>query len=568
MSSKKRSKALVKQSLDFRVPEGVTLSAIQEALVGLDCPRSLAVSIIIRDDPIQLKTLDFNPLHYDSLVRCRDAYAATKLVSKANFLKSGVDTQKAALTKFFLMEELCKQTNRRLGHLAFDPLYKGPNVWLLNAFTRKIASVLVGYSPEELFDEANWGPGVTTRIKGVMATATNKFQFETGITRDLYYLVSRCLPVAYPAWGDHLEKSGYPTFDIGNQVVTVPKDAFTDRVIAVEPGINLWFQKAIGSMIRRRLLCHGIDLNSQERNQQLARSGSKDSVLATIDFSSASDTISKVLIRECFPSHWYELMDSGRSHFGLIDAKPVLWEKFSSMGNGFTFELESLIFYAAAYSVCKFLKLENAVISVYGDDVILPSSAVDLFSSFCEFLGFKLNVDKSYFGSVAFRESCGAHFYDGVDIKPIFLKKIAQNLFELYRQANAIRRWAHTRCNKIGCDAALKRSWLTLFREVPRCFRIYGPDGKGDGFILGNLDEATPVVAGTRESSYQWEGYYIWQFTHVGKTRRSEEVGLLLDRLRNRSTKEYGNNYTLRGQTRVSLMQTLVEQWYDLGPWF
>lgn len=567
MSSKKRSKALVKQSLDFRVPEGVTLSAIHAALAGLDCPRSLAVSIIIRDDPIQLKTLGFNPLHYDSLVECRDAYAATKLVSKANFLEAGIDTKAEALKKFFQMEELCKQTNRRFGRLSLDPLYKGPNVWLLNAFTRKIADVLVGYSPEELFDEANWGPGVTTRIKGVMATATNKFQFETGITRDLYYLVSRCFSAAYPIWGDHLLKSGYPTFDIGNQVVTVPKDAFIDRVIAVEPGLNLWFQKAIGSMIRRRLLIHGVDLNSQERNQQLARSGSKDSVLATIDFSSASDTISKVLIRECFPAHWYELMDSGRSHFGLVDAKPVMWEKFSSMGNGFTFELESLIFYAAAYSVCQYLKIDTSGISVYGDDVILPSSAVDVFSSFSEFLGFKLNVDKSYFGSVAFRESCGAHYYDGVDIKPIFIKKIAQNLFELYRQVNAVRRWAHTRMSKYGCDATLKQCWLTLFREVPRCFRIYGPDGKGDGFIVGNLDEATPVVAGARKSTLYWEGFYVWSFSLVGKTRRSEEVGLLLDRLRNRSTQEYGNNYTLRGQTRVALQQTLVGQWYDLGPW-
>jgi len=563
MSSKKYSKALLSQGLAFRVPEGVTFSAIQEALIGLDCPRSLAVYIIIRDDPKQLKTLGFDPLNYNSLVECRDAYAATKLVSKANFLNTGIDLKQVALDKFFQMEELCKQTNRRFAHLDLDPQYKGPNVWLLNAFIRKVSDVLVGYSPEELFGEANWGPGVTTRIKGPVATATNKFQCETGITRDLYYLVSGCFAAAYPGWSAHLTQIGFPAFDIGNQIVTVPKDAFTDRVIAIEPGINLWFQKAIGSMIRRRLLGHGINLNLQEINQQLARKGSKDSILATVDFSSASDTISSGMIDECFPSHWLDLLNAGRSHFGIVGGKPFKWEKFSSMGNGFTFELESLVFYAAAYSVCQYLKLDTDTISVYGDDVILPSSAFELFSSFSEFLGFSVNRGKSYYGLCPFRESCGSHYYDGVDIKPAFIKKAAQNVFELYRQLNSIRRWSHQRLSRLGCDSSLKGAWLILYRAVPRNLRIFGPSGKGDGFILGNFDEASPVVA-----KNGIEGYYFWQFQEVGKTRRSEEIGLLLDRLRNVSAQEYGNNYTLRGRIRVIFVKTLTERWYSLGQWF
>jgi hypothetical protein len=562
MSSKKYSKRLLSEALAFRVPETVTFSAMQEALIGLDCPRSLAIYIILKDDPGQLKSLDFNPLNYLTMVECRDAYAATKLVSKANFLNTGIDTKQVAIDKFFLMEELCRQTNGRFAHLDLDPQYRGSNVYLLNAFMRKVSSVLVGYSPEELFAEANWGPGVTTRIKGEMATATNKFQCETGITRDLYYLVADCFPAAYPMWNAHLQKLGYPTFDIGNQIVTVPKDAFTDRVIAIEPGLNLWFQKAIGSMIRRRLLGHGINLNSQEINQRLARAGSKDSELATVDFSSASDTISAGMLRECFPSHWVSLLDAGRSHFGIFEGKHFKWEKFSSMGNGFTFELESLVFYAAAYSVCEYLKLDTSTISVYGDDVILPSPAFELFSSFSEFLGFKVNKTKSFSGRCPFRESCGAHYYDGIDIKPAFIKKAAQNVFELYRQLNTIRRWSHVRLSNLACDASLKGAWLALLRAVPRNLRIFGPSGKGDGFIMGNFDEASPVVA-----KNGIEGYYFWQFQEVGKTRRSEEVGLFLDRLRNVSVEEYGNNYTLRGRTRVIIILTLVGRWYSLGQW-
>lgn len=564
MNHQKHSKAMLSLAKTFRVPEGTTPSAIQEILTGLDCPRSLAVSIILRDDPSQLKTLGFDPSWYRDMPACRDAYAATKLASKANFLKTGLDLKRVAFNKFSEMEDLCKQTNARFRRLHLDPSFRGPNVWMLNAFTRKIADVLVGYSPEEFFEEANWGPGVTNQIKGCIATATNKFQLETGITRDLHTLIADCMTAAYPHWGPHLNEIGYPKFEVGNKVVTVPKDAFTDRVIAVEPGLNLWFQKAIGSMIRKRLLIHGIDLNHQSINQQYALDASKNGSLATVDFSSASDTVSRELVNECFPAHWLAILDASRSHFGNFEGKLVKWEKFSSMGNGFTFELESLIFYAAAHAVCTYLKLDTSEISVYGDDVIIPSDAFEVYSSFCAFLGFRVNKEKSYHGSTPFRESCGAHYYDGSDIKPIFIKKIARNILELYRQLNAIRRFSHLRLNGLGCDGSLKNAWLVLYKTVPKNLRIFGPESMGDGFILGNFDEAHPVRA--RNGI---EGYYFMQLQEVGKKRRSEDIGLLLDRYRNRSEQEYGNNYTLRNRTQVILnRKTLVQRWCNLGPWY
>jgi len=562
MSSKKHSKKLLSKFLSTRVSESVTPSAIQAILQGLDCPRSLAVWIIIRDDPAALKTLTFNPNHYIDMVACRDAYTATKLVSKAKFLKTGLDLDEIALEKFHRMELLCKQTNSRFRHLLYDPSYRGRNVWLLNAFIRKIESVLVGYSPEELFGEANWGPGVSTLIKGENATSANKFQCETGITRDLHDFVSPLLEKAYPMWSNHLTTNGFPNFQVGNKVDTVPKDAFTNRVIAVEPGFNLWFQKAIGSMIRKRLRVHGIELNYQDRNQQLARKGSLDSSLATVDFSSASDTISKELVRAVLPPHWLSLMEVCRSHCGFIEDKLVHWEKFSSMGNGFTFELESLIFYSAAFVCCEYLKLSTQEVSVYGDDVLLPSHAFDLFSEFSTFLGFQVNPDKSFDSSSPFRESCGSYYYSGVDIKPIFIKNIARNLFDLYKQLNRIRELSHRRLSNVGCDSILKPAWLLLLQAVPRDLRLYGPSGKGDGSILSNFDEATPVRA--RDGI---EGYYFRQFAQIAVKQSSEEVGLFLARLRNRSTQEHGNSYALRGRTRVILIVTLVSLWYDLGPW-
>jgi len=562
MSSKKYRSLMIQSSKKYRVPEGLTLSVVHEVLSSLNCPRSLAVWIIIRDDPSQLKALGFDPLNYENHVALRDAYTATKILSKSSFLQTGIKKDQVAISKFLEMESRCKITNRRFGKLSSDPNYHGPNVTLLSAMQRKIESILVGYSPEELFGLANWGPGATTRLNGLEASASNKFQCETGITRDLYYLISPCLNEGYPLWAGHLKQIGFPTFEVGNKVVTVPKDAFTDRVIAIEPGINIWFQKAIGSMIRSRLLVHGINLNTQGRNQQLAKVASKTNHLATVDFSSASDSISKKLIEEVFPPHWYALLNSSRSHFGRLDGQLFSWEKFSSMGNGFTFELESLIFYAAAFCVCKYLKLSTEDISVYGDDVIIPVEAFELYSSFCDFLGFTVNEEKSFSSGSQFRESCGSHYSEGYDVTPVFVKNALTSLYELYILANQIRWLAHRRVGFLHCDLTLKPAWLTLFTAVPKNLRIFVPYGKGDGGFIGNFDEALPVVAGDGI-----EGYHFWQFIHVGITRRSEGVGLMMDRLWNTSFQEYGNNYTLRGRTRVSFTRTLVSQWYSLGSW-
>jgi len=564
MSSKKYRALMIKSSRKYRVPGGFTLSVVHEVLSSLDCPRSLAVWLIIRDDPKQLKSLGFDPLHYKDRFDLRDAYTATKILSKSDFLKTGIRKDEVAIAKFLEMELRCKRTNGRFRALAFDPQYTGSNVTLLTAMQRKIESVLVGYSPDELFELANWGPGATTLTKGMDATASNKFQLETGITRDLYSLVAPCLTTGYPIWSEHLKQIGFPTFQVGNRVVTVPKDAFTDRVIAIEPGINIWFQKGVGKMIRKRLLVHGIDLTTQERNQSLAKVASKTNHLATVDFSSASDSISKKLIEEVFPPHWYALMNSSRSHFGLVNGNLLQWEKFSSMGNGFTFELESLIFFAAAFCVCKYLNLGTEDISVYGDDVIIPVEAYDLYSSFCEFLGFTVNLEKSFTSSSQFRESCGVHFCEGSDVTPIFIKNVVSSLFELYIIANQIRLLAHRRMNFLHCDLRLKKAWLMCLTAVPKNLRIFVPYGKGDGGFIGNFDEAAPVVAGDGI-----EGYYFQQFIHVGITRCSEEVGLMMDRLWNYSEQEYGNNYTLRSRTRVSFPKsgTLVSQWYSLGSW-
>jgi len=553
----------------FRVAPSKTVAAIFNFLSSLDTPRALTVWLLFKNkEHDQLTALECHPDLYDNKYRFRLDYEATNFLSKASFLRTTFDRKKVAMDKFFKFEDLCHQTNRRFLNPHLDPLNNGASVWLLHATKRKIMMILGDFSGDEFVDEANWGPGVSTLIRGEEVSGYNKFLAERGITRDLYSLVCDWFPAAYPSWHDHLTRShgeSYHVFEAGNKIVTVPKNSKTDRVIAIEPGFNLWFQKAIGSMIRRRLRRFGIDLNTQEINQQLARDGSRDQSLATIDFSSASDSIATEVVRELLPPRWFQLLDSCRCRLGrYANGELKRWNKFSSMGNGYTFELESLIFFAAGLAVKEFLQVRDPRISVFGDDVILPTECYQLFSEFSQFLGFRVNEQKSFYSPNSFfRESCGVHYFSGMDCKPVFLKERLSNVETIYKLANSIRNLAHRHNSYCGCDRRFLDCWTHLLLWVPETLRLKVPRSAGDTGFVSNFDEATPARA-----RYGIEGYFYRALVSVGISRHGDGHALILARLRNRSFQEHGNSYDLRGRTRRVVANPLVAQWYDFGGWY
>lgn len=600
MSSKKRRKQFLKGVSEYRVDPGILPLVIREYLQSLDCPRALTALLLYESgEHAQLANLSFNPLDYLKTVDLANAYAATKFLSKFKGLTLNYDKEQVALEKFEKFELLCKQTNSRFRFLSVDPLYKGSTVWLHNAIIRKIEWILGEFEAEDFFRLPDWGPGASTLIKRANASSPRKFQSETGITRDLHALISiDMLKSVYPLWGAHLESSGFPNYQIGNKVITVPKDASTDRVIAVEPGINIWFQLAIGEMISQRLSRVGIDLHDQSLNQALARLGSIDSSLVTVDLSSASDSISRSVVEALLPPRWHSVMDSCRSHYGIIKGRQVLWEKFSSMGNGFTFALESLIFYAVAKCCAEYVGVDRNV-GTYGDDVILPTLAFDLFSTMMEFYGFQINWKKSHYDS-AFRESCGAHFHCGVDVKPVYLKDSISDLSSLYKVANAFRLLASRRGANLCCDARFQKVHHLIVSKVPRALRLFVPKTWGDVGFISNFDEARPAIC----RDYI-EGYKVSGLMKARKSFRFEELGYLLTKLWHLDKRtqtslikgdadEWGDRLPYSGapsmpevinplklQERISLrrnavprnaeewklVEGMVRQWTDLGPW-
>lgn len=219
---------------------------------------------------------------------------------------------------------------------------------------------------------------------------------------------------------------------------TVPKATEIDRVACKEPEINMFLQRACGSHIRRQLRKHGIDLNDQTINQRLAKDA-LDLGLATIDLSAASDSITKQLVIELLPFEWYSLLDDLRVHAVDIDGTVHYPEMFSSMGNGFTFELESLIFYALARAVA-WANGTKGIISVYGDDIIVPSVIAPRLARVFNWFGFKVNTKKSHW-SGQFRESCGKHYYRSQDVTPFYIRGPVSCKTDIIRLLNRLLQW-------------------------------------------------------------------------------------------------------------------------------
>ncbi len=344
-----------------------------------------------------------------------------------------------AIAKWLATEERNEATNERL--INTHPDFNLIRDVEFQDFVEKLQSVvseIIGDTvPSEALIGSFSGGASTSRSR----TASQPAQKYLGLA----HVTERCsswldtMMESMPGWAVFWGGLSIETVP-GNVMFTVPKTTLIDRCACKEPDVNMFLQKGAGRVIRRSLLRCGVDLNDQSVNQRLAREGSKGSHLATIDLSSASDSVSRELVFLAVPIAWWTHLDSLRCHITSIDGKEHVNEMFSSMGNGFTFELESLLFYALARTTAYFTKTRG-VISVYGDDLIVPVSMYQDFEYVLSYFGFQVNPKKS-FAVGTFRESCGGHFDNGYDITPFYVKEPISTLSDLIKFANAIRRWS------------------------------------------------------------------------------------------------------------------------------
>lgn len=203
-----------------------------------------------------------------------------------------------------------------------------------------------------------------------------------------------------------------------NVLTLVPKNWKTHRTIAKEPTHSLPLQLAIDGWLKRKLQKWGVNLSSQEKNQELAREGSIDGSFATIDLEMASDTLAFEAVSWMLPPSWLKLLDDLRSTHFSAPWGDGTYAKFSSMGNGFTFTLETLIFAAACKAV------GSRRFAVYGDDIVIEADLASELVRLLRFLGFRTNDAKSFINPQSrFRESCGCDYWKGHLITPFYLRE-------------------------------------------------------------------------------------------------------------------------------------------------
>lgn len=393
-------------------------------------------------------------------------YLAAQIESKLSDAPGGASDEvrrERAIAKWLATEERNRETNIRL-------MFADEEDFLFLNDT--------GF-PVSARDVITWCQKEISRLLGRDNPAEWRGSFSGGASTSLNRGVGQ-IPRKYQAGKDitpsaiqhyiHLSQSamGMPR-DLnlvdGNVMFTVPKTSEIDRCACKEPDLNMYCQKAVGDFIRRRLKRVGIDLNDQTVNQELARVGSLSGELATIDLSSASDSVTTQLVIELLPFEWSSLLLDLRSPITYIDGVAHVNEMISSMGNAFTFELESLVFWALVRA-CAYFTRTSGRISVYGDDIICPSGLKDAVEATLEFFGFKLNQSKSFWEG-DFRESCGKHWFAGLEVTPFYVKKTPSTVSDWCLLLNSLRKWAYDTSAHM-CDPRYYALWELFSEIVPR----------------------------------------------------------------------------------------------------
>lgn len=435
-------------------------------------------------------------------------YLKSEVFSKFAAIGSGEELENAAIEKFWKAELACMGASTRL-YAPLDSVSQCPRevAAVFNRARNLLAQWFGEFDLTELPQHCNWGPGATTELSRRKATKSNKWEFATHVT-------PKALPyaLAFRAWLGLGRIVDLPELQVvrGNKVTTVPKSYKGNRTIAIEPSWNAFLQKGVGGMIRARLTRLGmLTPDAQSRNRAAAREGSTTGLLSTIDLSMASDSVSTALIELLWPASWSQVLqdlrspeflnpDRGWSVSGLpADALAdyIPYEKISSMGCGYTFELETATFLAL---VCAASQRGNAdVCRVYGDDIICSTDDAAFVLEVLQYAGFRHNAEKT-FVTGPFRESCGGHYWQGHDVTPFYVKSVPSLLSQVIELANKLLLWSGMRqCADL--QHLLRGVWQDAFRRVGKPFR--GPIGTA-GTIWSEWDRATPVFVPDTHSYY------------------------------------------------------------------
>lgn len=423
----------------------------------------------------------------------------TEFYSKrSDLVIPGVDRRKTAYENFIEGEKRNAETNQRFRSKSFDPEV----LEIIESARHEIARLLCGHFPGlNIRGASRFGPGATAALRREDAKPWLKTLYTGDVTRSAERLAKYLFqgdPHRFAAvsgvmpWGEFsvlpnffqgawkprlvmVDGTATPKFADGlpigrwdyqpheaDRLVYVDKDALKDRTITAQAGVNLELQFALASGLRVCLRAWGIDLQDQGPNQAAAReaftkeqpgSSSYDRTPCTLDLRNASNHNAYEMIRYFLSEHKW-LPDPGylpeqllrfacltRSTQFVSRKGPRKYEMFSAMGNGYTFELETLVFAALARASQRHCGLPPRSLA-YGDDIIVMKGAAPVLMRVLDAVGHVINARKSYTSGLYY-ESCGSHYFEGEEVTPVFQKvDPGSSLQEIVRCHNRLARFA------------------------------------------------------------------------------------------------------------------------------
>lgn len=466
-----------------------------------------------------LKIVDsWTPQLYASSGECFRWSQLRSFLLKYRF-KHDYDKSAPAIQKFLDSERKCRRVNQRiraaLNRESRVTSKSVPYGTRLHRARRWIERV-IGVEPnmQEIAELCNFGPGAAVAVGGPNTSHLRKLNEERWTVTPAAAPYARAFMMGDHHVWEHLLGAPFcfdsnlfreafdrnVTYCESNNITTVEKTALTDRTIAIEPLLNGFVQKGTDLYIREKLRVFGIDLSDQTKNQWMALQGSFPDAIdpfATIDLSAASDSISIELCRLLLPPAWFSYLNAIRSpSYSLKGASPVRYEKFCSMGNGFCFPLETLIF-ASIVKSC-YAETGHRKYSVYGDDIIVHQGAALIIIETLKFLGFSVNTNKTFvFG--LFKESCGADYFSGVNVRPYYLKRrVSKSPSAYFGFLNGIR------------DVS-PSIWRHYYNALPSNCRFVKPWSEGgDDAIIVPMD----VFIGSKYAAFRRK-IRAWVYTSV-----------------------------------------------------
>ena len=375
------------------------------------------------------------------------------LIRKVPWTIPGLDTEANAWAKFCHAQHRCRRLNQRF--FAERVASREPYA-VYRARARKWIAKVIGETPDlqAIYEQSDYPSGAVVGIGGsdtsfyrklsapsISTTPSARSHFINAIwshdqLRELYCPSQGGIACVDPLQFTEELSRRMKNVDY-NEIFMVPKDSDCDRTAAKEPLANSFLQKGVDNYLKKKLRRVGLDLTRQEPNQRLAYAGSVEcyNPFVTIDLTSASDSISIGLARDLLPPDWFVFLNQIRSPAHSYKGVTHRNAMFCTMGNGFCFPLETLIF--ASLIEAAYVDTGDKTYRVFGDDIIVRQSSALLVLELLRWAGFKMNKKKTFiFGP--FRESCGADWYRGVNVHPYALDYLPSRASDLCRIHNGL----------------------------------------------------------------------------------------------------------------------------------